>query len=174
MVALNNPDLTSIQERILTELYETNYVKIFLKVYSKEDEFGVSLKVKSEDVNVEFDTRVAIEKHHDEHKHNEIHIQGDIKKTTLEFFKNGELHIFLDVADKKQLVTACEGFTFAIVDILLIVEEKLGYQKNKLIEHFFAEDIDEFKPNKKVLHKLMYDALKSNYIEKISIIFWRF
>jgi len=167
MVELSNPNLASIQQKILTDSYTDKLVNINLKVYVSENDqdFGISLKIKSAEVNIEFDTRVALERHEKGHKHNQIHIQGDIKETTLDFFKKGELRIFLDVSDDKQLVTACEGFSFAIVDILLMVEKILGYNKMVLVHTFFAKDIIVFKPNKAELHNLIADALKSNNIE---------
>ena len=141
MVLLNNPDLTSIQDMIINNLYDENGVRIIINVYSDNTtkEFGIYLKVKSDEVSIEFDTRVAMERHEKGHKHNEIHVQGDIKKSNLDFFKSGELHIFLNVVNQDQLLQACQGFSFTLLEILKIVEDKLIFEEDYLVNYFFQK-----------------------------------
>lgn len=156
-----------IQEKILVNLYKEDDLNIELRVreITEHNEFSIELKVKSPEVNINFDTRVAIEQHKDREKQEGIHVQADIKKTTLEFFRSGELHIYLDVKTEQELLEACKGFSFCAVEILQKVEELLDRKKNSIVNHFFASSIKDFKDNKEDLHQLMFNSLKKDLIE---------
>lgn len=156
-----------IQEKILENIYKEDELNIELKIreITEHHEFSIELKVTSPELNINFDTRVAIEQHKNREKREGIHIQADIKKTTLEFFRSGELHIYLDVKNENELLGACKGFSFCAVEILQKVEELLKKEKNSIVNHFFASSIKEFKNNKENLHQLMFNSLKNDLIE---------
>ncbi len=156
-----------IQQKILKNLYEEDSLKIELRIreITEHNEFSIELKVNSPEVNINFDTRVAIEQHKHREKKEGIHVQADIKKTTLEFFKSGELHIYLDVKTEEELLKACKGFSFCAVEILEKVEDLLKIKKHSIVNHFFASSIKDFRDNKEDLHQLMFHSLKNDLIE---------
>ena len=165
---INNENLFyEIDEKILDNYYEHNDTKITLRIkgVNEDNEFSIELKVDSPKIQINFDTRVAIEKHKPKTKDEGIHVQADFKKTTFDFFKSGELHVFLDVKNEDELLEACKGFVYCSYEILKRVESILDLNNNEIVEYFFAESIDEYDSNKPSLHKLMYNSLSSNRID---------
>ena len=155
-----------IENIIKKRLYNDDAIKVqlLLREVNSDNEFSIGIKIESREYNLNFDTRVALEDHNRSDTMEGVHIQADIQNVGLENFNNGKMQLFLDVKSENHLLEISKGFVFSIVEVILLLEKKLGYEAYFLVYTFFSKEVLFFKSQKLTLEKLLYNSLKLNTI----------
>ncbi len=168
------PNLRDIR-RALTdnEIFDkVKDVAVSLKNMIDEEKgiFEISLSAEKKDTGLSLllETRIAIEQHKEGEGHPSPHIQINNRGLLEELAKKGKLHITLLVEDSEELTKCCNGFLYAIGEILNDIEKAIG-EKMGLKEFFFYPDVlDKLKSDKQVLQEFIYDSFKNHRVKLLN------
>ncbi|MFW5704697.1 MAG: hypothetical protein ACOCXG_02535 [Nanoarchaeota archaeon] len=165
---LDLPNFEEIELVLNRRIYENEDTRIEIVLYYDEIEktYTINLECQNKIIETNIITRIALEKHNQE-KHDNTHLQVNINNEKNGFFNNGVIHINLIMNSENELLRACKGFTYNLVEVLNIIEKELDLKENQLKEHFFIDLVEEFRIEQEFILKKIKESVVKDKIHLI-------
>lgn len=158
------PNILSVKEIVVNELFEYENKEIQLFIDEKEDEYTVMLVGKLGDQDFNIDATIALEKHASgTHTNHHLNLESSDSE---DFLFKGKVHFNFFVSSKEELDNAVKGFAYSTFKALEFLHEDLRLPLDfNLGLHFFGEGIYDFEPFETDLHNLVKRSIEKKTFE---------